>query len=239
MARALRFDGDMRVEDITRAARFRNPNVLWSGNFLSSNGALPATTIVVAKGGTELTADAKQKFLAASKHEIPLPNGQVVPPTTTPLRLADGAEGFSYLAGFGPGGTSYAAVVTTPDGKYDIAIGMGFAAESANQNTPQSSENNASLSRASDVVATLESALRTIYPTVTHNMSFTLAELTPSAPAAVFSPPETKTVSETPATHTPSAGNETDENPLLKIGILGALGACVAVAVICFLRWRK
>jgi hypothetical protein len=47
--------------ELTAGAKFRNQGTLWSVNFLSADETTPVTTIVVAKGGTELTAAFKKK----------------------------------------------------------------------------------------------------------------------------------------------------------------------------------
>jgi len=115
--------------------------------------------------------------------------------------LTDGAEGFSYLVGFGPGGTSYAAAVTTPDGKYDIVIGVGISADlpaikdgqppSAGSHTPGAM---------GTFTCTLESALTTLYPTIVSNASVKLAEPTSTVSAVVSaSPDKQSTAAPTPS----------------------------------------
>ena len=235
VASALHFDRQLRFQDITESARFRNSNVLWSGDFVSEDKTLPITTIVVSRGKTELTDEQRQKFLVAAKKEIRLPGGKIMPPVAMPIRLADGAEGFSCLAGFGPGGISYAAVVTTPDGRYDIAMALGFAANDSEEKDVSPPLSDLQSRSQSDVAVTLESALQNIYPTLAKNISSRLAE----SPPATFPPPLLSPSATSSKRSAGSSDKENYENQKLSIAVPIALAVSVFVAFVYLRRSKK
>ena len=132
---AFEYGGKIEAADITKSSRHQNPGTIWSANFVPKDSSLPVTTVILARGKSFLTEQMRRDLSSAAARDIKLPTGKLLR-LAAPIKLHDGSDGFSYFGGFGPGGASSIAAITTRDGKYDIAIAIGFSSS----NSPDKSE---------------------------------------------------------------------------------------------------
>lgn len=165
------YPGTVERQDTSAAAHRRNPGVIWEANYVSPDDGLAVTSITLAQGKTILTDTLRLKYEKASRNRITLPDGQNIPPMAKPIALEGGAEGFVYVAGFGPGGSAYGAAVTSPNGAFDVSINIAFSSSISSAKIDQLQARYDALARnkKGGILELLESVIATIYPRIAAN----------------------------------------------------------------------
>lgn len=95
-------------------------NVIWSLEVSSTDQTYPRLTISLIEGGTLLSDEKIGNFQAFLERHIPI--CQPIGPEKNPV-------GYSFVGGFGPGGSLIVASVFSPERQYGVVVGMDQSAE--------------------------------------------------------------------------------------------------------------
>lgn len=135
VAASFRYDGDLELRDVTQSNRSSNQGVIWSGHFTASDNTFAPATITVAAGRSILTPDLARRLGGITRLDPAPAQRAAAPPLAKAITLSNGAEGFVFQSGMGPGGFGYSAVATTADGAFDVAISLNFSSSAPIEKT--------------------------------------------------------------------------------------------------------
>ncbi len=132
-------DADVALERTVsqNAANEKEPKPLWVASYRNEDDEFPVVTISLFRGGEFLTPERMaelgkrfegfQKDIAKLERDGIEDAGDLENDTFRRWTLPTGQFGYGFIAGFGPGGTAYAATCPTKDRKYDLLLEISIS----------------------------------------------------------------------------------------------------------------
>lgn len=127
VASAFGYNGQLQITDNSGSTQGQvNGQLFWSKEYTANDNSFVPAVITLAAGNSILSDQLRSNLSAMASQ---LSGGSAAtngPPLCEPIQFADGSKGYAFVPGFGAGGSGYCVLITSANGKYDLAVKLDF-----------------------------------------------------------------------------------------------------------------
>lgn len=240
VAASFRYDGNLELRDVTQSSRSSNRGVIWSGYFAARDNTFVPTTITMASGGSILTPQLLRQLDAMVRLDPTVAQRAAAPPLAQSITLSNGAKGFVFQSGLGPGGFGYSAIATTADGAFDVAVSLNFPSSAPIQKTGRTGPYYEAIMNkgAAGIPSTLEEVIARVFAFAERRLRDTKIVANQNAAAASLSGSPSSTLADATGTAnpiisaTPTSSPEKSESGSANVGLWVFTAAAVIAAIV-------